>query len=78
VIKRHYQTLSNTGKVSGHPIYFSIGNISCEDRYLPEGHCLLAILPDFNVMESDPVKRLKLFQRCLSRILKPLKDASFT
>lgn len=70
-------SLSNSGKVIGHPIYFSIANISCEDRYLPEGHCLLAILPDFNVIESEPLKRLQLFQKCLSRILKPLKDASF-
>ena len=32
-------SLSNSGKVSGHPIYFSIANISCKDRYLREVHC---------------------------------------
>jgi len=70
-------SLSNTSNVSGHPIYFNIASISCEDRYLPEGHCLLAILPDFNLTKFEPLKQLKLFQKCLLQILKPLKDASF-
>jgi hypothetical protein len=68
--------LSKDRKISGHPIYLTIANISCEDRYLPEGHCLLAILPNFNVKESNPEKRLEAFQKCLTRILQPLKDAS--
>ena len=69
-------SLSSDRKISGHPIYMSIANIACEDRYLPEGHCLLAILPNFNVPDRNSVQRLQAFQNCLSHIFAPLKVAS--
>jgi hypothetical protein len=69
-------SLSNDRKITGHPLYLTIGNIACEDRYLPEGHCLLAIFPDFNIAGSEHLQRLSSFQMCLSHILEPLKEAS--
>ena len=70
-------TLFQDLKVSGHPIYFSITNIACENRYLSEGHCLLSILPHFDVVGRNSLEWLKLFQKCLTYVLQPLKDASF-
>ena len=70
-------TLSQDLKGIGHPIYFSIANIACKDRYLLEGRCLLSILPDINAVETNSLERLKLFQKCLSHVVQPLKDASF-
>ena len=69
-------SLSKDGKVNGHPLVLSIGNISCENRYLDEGHALLAILPILPTTESTHLERLQLFQSCLEHVLKPLKDAS--
>lgn len=69
--------LSKDGKISGHPLYFTIGNISCEDRHLQGGHCLLALLPDFNVPNSNALQRMQAFQDCLSHIFKPLKECSY-
>ena len=68
-------TLSQDLKVSGHPIYFSIANIACENRYVLEGHCLLSILP--HAVGRNSLERLKLFQKCLTHVLQPLKDASY-
>ncbi len=70
-------SLSKGGKVSGHPIYLTLGNISCENRYFPEGHCLLAILPDFSTQALTHLQWLEAFQRCLEIVLQPLKKASF-
>ena len=70
-------SLSKGGKVSGHPVYLTLANIECEKRYFPEGHCLLAILPDFSSQPSTPLQRLEAFQSCLEIVLQPLKKASF-
>jgi len=69
-------SLSRDGKVSGHPLVLSIGNISCESRYLDERHALLAIFPILPSIESTHLERLQLFQSCLEHVLKPLKDAN--
>ena len=58
--------LPNYRKITEHPIYLSIGNLACEDiRYLLEGHCLLAILPNFNVQGHNFLQHLQAFQSCL-------------
>jgi hypothetical protein len=38
-------SLSKNTKVTGHLFVMSIANITCENRYLDEGHALLAVLP---------------------------------
>jgi hypothetical protein len=70
-------SLSKDGKVSGHPIYLTLANIACEDRYLLEGHYLLIILPDFSTQNTSSIQKLQAFQSCLDHVLKPLKEASF-
>ena len=69
-------SLSNNMKVTGHPLVMSIANISCENRYLDEGHCLLAIFPSIPSTSTNFQERLTLFQECLAYILQPLKEAS--
>jgi hypothetical protein len=69
--------LSKDAKISGHPIYMTIANIACEDRHLPEGHCFLALLPDFKVTGSTSLQRMQAFQNCLSHVLKSLKECSY-
>lgn len=77
IIYSDQTSLSKDGKVSGHPIYLSLANIACEQRYLPDGHCLLAILPNFSTQNLSSVQKLQAFQSCLDHVLKPLKEASF-
>jgi hypothetical protein len=68
-------SLSKNTKVTGHPFVMSIANITCENKYLDEGHALLAVLPV--LPSSVPHKeRLVLFQKCLAHVLQPLKEAS--
>ena len=69
--------LSKDGKISGHPIYFTIANIACKDRHVEGGHCLLALLPDFKVSNSTSLERMQALQDCLVHILKPLKECSY-
>lgn len=77
IIYSDQTSLSKDGKVSGHPIYLSLGNIACEQRYQPEGHCLLAVLPDFSTQNLNSLQKLEAFQRCLDHVLKPFKETSF-
>jgi hypothetical protein len=55
----------------------SIANISCENQYLDEGHCLLAVLPVLHERSSSATERVQLLHDCLECVLKPLKAASF-
>jgi hypothetical protein len=55
----------------------SIANIACKNRYLDEGHVLLAILPIISSTEASHERRLQIFHECLDVVLKPLKEASF-
>ena len=61
----------------GHPIVMSIANISCENQYLDEGHCLLAVLPVLHERSSSATERVQLLHDCLECVLKLLKAASF-
>ncbi len=70
-------SLSNDGRVTGYPLVMSIANIACENRYLDEGHVLLAILPIISSTEASHERRLQIFHECLDVVLKPLKEASF-
>ena len=70
-------SLSKNCKVVGHPIVMSIANISCENRYLDEGHCLLVVLPVLRERSSFTTERVRLLHDCLECVLKPLKAASF-
>lgn len=70
-------SLSNNARVVGYPIYMSIGNISCEDRNLDEGHILLAMLPTTSKTKGSYLRRLQMFHEFLEVILKPFKEASF-
>ncbi|CAM6050719.1 unnamed protein product, partial [Sphagnum compactum] len=70
-------SLSNDGRVTGYPLVMSIANIACENRYLDEGHVLLAILPIISSTDASHERRLQIFHECLDVVLKPLKEASF-
>jgi len=70
-------TKSQDEKISGHPIYFTIVNIACEDRHVEGGHCLLALLPNFKVPNSTPLECMQAFQNCPFHILKPLKECNY-
>jgi len=77
IIYSDQTSLSKHGKVSGHPIYLLLATKACKQRYLPKGHCLLAILPNFSTQNLSSVQKLQAFQSCLDHVLKPLKKASF-
>jgi hypothetical protein len=55
----------------------SIGNITCEDCNLNEGHILLAILPTPSKNKGTHLRRLEMFHEYLEVFLKPFKKGSF-
>jgi len=55
----------------------SITNIACENRYLDEGHVLLAILPVISSIEASHERRLQVFHECLDVVFKLLKEVNF-
>lgn len=63
-------------------MYFTIGNIACQNRRLQDGHELLGIIPAMSthlelIHSAHPRRRkLEIFQECLSLVLEPLKQAS--
>ncbi|CAI5466502.1 unnamed protein product [Closterium sp. Yama58-4] len=73
--------LSNDGRVTGHPVYFTLGNITLKNRWQPHGHRMVAmLLPLPNVdSRTDEGKALhrEVFQLALDVVLEELKKASY-
>ncbi|CAI5471576.1 unnamed protein product [Closterium sp. Yama58-4] len=73
--------LSNDGRVTGHPVYFTLGNVTLKNRWQPHGHRMVAMLPPLPNVDSrtDEGKALhrEVFQLALDVVLKELKEASY-
>ncbi|CAI5460719.1 unnamed protein product, partial [Closterium sp. Yama58-4] len=73
--------LSNDGRVTGHPVYFTLGNITLKNRWQPHGHRMVAMLPPLPNVDSrtDEGKALhrEVFQLALDVVLEELKKASY-
>jgi len=69
IIFNDQTSISKNGKVSVHHISLSLENITCEQRYLLGGHCLLAILPNFSTQNLSFTQKLQVFQSCLDHVL---------
>jgi hypothetical protein len=70
-------TLSNNSRVSGYPLVLTLANVSCELRGEKSSHILLGVLPVISARDlPSHQRRLEIFQKCLEKILEPLKRLS--
>jgi len=81
IIYSDASSLDNLGKLSGHPIFISLGNIPTFQRNKPEAKALIGYLPvvkaqDIRMKNSVQFQNLQrtVFQRCWSMIIGPIND----
>jgi hypothetical protein len=72
-------TFDGLGKISGHPVFLTLGNLPNRVRNLPEAKVLLGFLPkvqDTGIKPSETFRSLQreVYHRCFNIILRPLLE----
>jgi hypothetical protein len=76
-------TFDGLGKISGHPVFLTLGNLPNHVRNLPEAKVLLGFLPkvqDSGIKTTESFRNLQheVYQKCFDIMLRPLLEKSNT